>query len=134
MRPPPAAARAALGPRLPRAKMCTALKALENALGTRLLHRTIRSVALTQDGQAFYERSKDALADMDKLQIMFQRPSDGVKGGARSAMRLRDCVRVDISTVMASIAVSPRLPALLQLHPLLKLNSSPPSGAWPSSA
>ena len=36
-------------------------------------------------------------------------------------MRLRDCVRVDISTVMASIAVSPRLPALLQLHPLLEI-------------
>jgi DNA-binding transcriptional LysR family regulator len=87
-------------------------------LGTRLLHRTTRSVALTQDGQAFYERSKDALADMDELQAMFQQPN------ATDSSVLKGRVRVDMSTVMARMAVLPRLPELLQRHPQLEIELS----------
>lgn len=103
---------------LPKATVSTAVQQLENTLGTRLLHRTTRSVALTQDGQAFYERSKDALADIDELQTMFQQPS----AGTSSALRGR--VRVDMSTVMARNGVLPRLPELLQLHPHLEIELS----------
>lgn len=77
---------------------------------TRLLHRTTRRVQLTQDGQAFYERSKDLLADMDELQTMFQQPG-------KQALRGR--VRLDMSTGIARHAVIPNLPALLAEHPLL---------------
>ncbi|MFZ3128852.1 MAG: LysR family transcriptional regulator [Rhodoferax sp.] len=107
--------RAATDLGLPKASVSTAVQQLENTLGTRLLHRTTRSVALTQDGQAFYERSKDALDDLDDLQAMFQRP-------ASSALKGR--VRVDMSTVMARHAVLPRLAELLQAHPLLELELS----------
>jgi len=107
--------RAATDLGLPKASVSTAVQQLENALGTRLLHRTTRSVTLTQDGQAFYGRSKDALDDLDDLQTMFQRP-------ATSALKGR--VRVDMSTVMARQAVLPRLPELLQAHPLLELEIS----------
>jgi DNA-binding transcriptional LysR family regulator len=109
---------AALDLGLPKATVSTAVQQLENALGTRLLHRTTRSVALTQDGQAFYERSKDALADIDELQTMFQQPS------ASAASALKGRVRVDMSTVMARCAVLPRLPELLQLHPQLEIELS----------
>nr|WP_295773265.1 LysR family transcriptional regulator [Rhodoferax sp.] len=109
---------AALDLGLPKATVSTAVQQLENALGTRLLHRTTRSVALTQDGQAFYERSKDALADIDELQTMFQQPSPS----AASALKGR--VRVDMSTVMARCAVLPSLPELLQLHPQLEIELS----------
>ncbi len=92
----------------------TAVQQLEAELGTRLLHRTTRKVQLTQDGQAFYERSKDLLADIDELQTMFRQG-----GGA-----LRGRVRIDMSTGIARNAVIPRLPELLALHPLLELEIS----------
>ena len=38
---------------------------LEEHLGTRLLHRTTRRVQPTPDGQVFYERCKDLLADLE---------------------------------------------------------------------
>jgi DNA-binding transcriptional LysR family regulator len=100
---------------LPRATVSTAVQQLENLLGARLLHRTTRKVLLTQDGQSFYERCSDALADMDELQTMFQQTqANGLKGR----------VRIDMSTVLARNAVLPRLPELLQLHPQLEVEVS----------
>lgn len=100
---------------LPKASVSNAVQQLEAALGTRLLHRTTRRVTLTQDGQTFYERCKDLLADADELQTLFQQP------GAQS---LRGRVRVDMSTGLARQAVIPRLPELLHVHPLLELEIS----------
>jgi DNA-binding transcriptional LysR family regulator len=100
---------------LPRATVSTSVQQLENLLGARLLHRTTRKVLLTQDGQAFYERCSDALSDMDELQTMFQQ-------GSANAVRGR--VRIDMSTIMARNAVLPRLPELLQAHPLLEVEVS----------
>lgn len=100
---------------LPRASVSNAVQQLENTLGARLLHRTTRKVLLTQDGQAFYERCNDALADMDELQTMFQQTQAG---------GLKGRVRIDMSTVMARNAVLPRLPELLQLHPQLEVEIS----------
>lgn len=100
---------------LPKASVSNAVQQLEAALGTRLLHRTTRRVQPTQDGQAFYERCKDLLADVDELQTMFQ------QAGAQA---LRGRVRVDMPTAQARQAIIPRLPALLQAHPLLELEIS----------
>ena len=100
---------------LPKASVSNAVRQLEATLGTRLLHRTTRRVTPTQDGQAFYERCKDLLADADELQTMFQQPS----GEA-----LRGRVRLDMTGGMARNVVIPRLPELLQLHPLLALEIS----------
>jgi DNA-binding transcriptional LysR family regulator len=106
---------AAEGLGLPNAKVSVAVQQLENHLGTRLLQRTTRRVLLTQDGQAFYERCKDLLADVDELQGMFQlQGSNAVRGR----------VRVDMTTGIARRAVIPRLPQLLVLHPLLELELS----------
>jgi DNA-binding transcriptional LysR family regulator len=100
---------------LPKASVSNAVQQLEGKLGTRLLHRTTRRVQLTQDGQAFYERSKDLLADMDDLQTMFQQPG---------AQPLRGRVRIDMSTGLARSAVVPRLPKLLAAHPQLEVEIS----------
>ena len=100
---------------LPKASVSTAVQQLEAALGTRLLHRTTRRVQLTQDGQAFYDRCKDLLADVDELQTMFQQPG---------TQALRGRVRLDMSTGLARHAVIPRLPELLQAHPLLEVELS----------
>lgn len=100
---------------LPKANVSLAIRHLEAALGVRLLHRTTRKVSLTQDGQVFYERGKDALADMDELQAMFQLQSAGT---------LKGRVRIDMSTVIARNVVLPGLTALLAEHPLLELEIS----------
>ena len=49
---------------LSKAAVSRHVTALENRLGTRLLHRTTRRVSLTAEGQAFHARSKDLLADL----------------------------------------------------------------------
>lgn len=99
---------------LPKARVSTAVQQLESELGTRLLHRTTRRVQLTQDGQAFYERSKDVLADMDELQTMFQH-------GVQS---LRGRLRVDMPTLIARDQIVPRLPQFLAEHPHIDLELS----------
>lgn len=100
---------------LPKAQVSTVVQQLENTLGTRLLHRTTRTVVLTQDGQAFYQRSKDALADMDELQSMFQLPASQTLSGR---------IRIDMSTILARCAVMPRLHELLAAHPQLEIELS----------
>ncbi len=99
---------------LPKASVSTAIKQLEAQLATRLLHRTTRSVQMTQDGLIFYERSKDILADMEELQSLFQ------QGEAEISGRLR----VDLPNGIARNIIIPRLPEFLKLHPRLEIELS----------
>ena len=99
---------------LPKARVSMAVRQLEGVLGTRLLHRTTRRVQATQDGQAFYERCKDVLADIDEMQSMFQQ-------GVQS---LRGRLRVDMPTLIARDQVIPRLPEFLTAHPQLEIELS----------
>lgn len=99
---------------LPKASISVAVKQTEAWLGTRLLHRTTRKVQMTQDGQAFYERCKDVLADMDELQSLFQRGEEALGGR----------LRVDMPSGVARHQVLPRLDEFLQRHPRLELELS----------
>ncbi|HJU39772.1 MAG TPA: LysR family transcriptional regulator [Tahibacter sp.] len=99
---------------LPKASVSTAVQQLETTLGTRLLQRTTRRVEMSQDGRAYYERSKDLLADFDELQAMFQH-------GARA---LRGRLRVDMPTGVARSFVVPQLPRFLAEHPQLEIELS----------
>lgn len=99
---------------MPKASASNAVQQLEGALGTQLLHRTTRKVQLTQDGQAFYERSKDLLADMDELQSMFQQGEQSLRGR----------LRVDMPSAMSRKYIMPRLPQFLQAHPQIELELS----------
>lgn len=99
---------------LPKASISVAVKQTEAWLGARLLHRTTRKVQMTQDGQAFYERCKDVLAEMDELQGMFQRGEEALSGR----------LRVDMPSGVARYQVLPRLDEFLQRHPRLELELS----------
>lgn len=103
-------AAASLG--LAKASVSAAVQQLEARLGTRLLHRSTRRVQLSQDGQLFYERAKDVLADLDELDGMFRQASP---------QSLRGRLRLDMSTGVARQIVMPRLPELLVLHPELEI-------------
>ena len=106
--------RAAESMGIPKASASTAVQQLEAALGARLLHRTTRKVQMTHDGQAFYERARDLLADVDELQSMFQHGEQSLRGR----------LRVDMSHGVALHFVIERLPEFLSAHPLIELELS----------
>lgn len=99
---------------LAKANVSSAVQQLEAMLGTRLLHRTTRRVQMTHDGQAFYERSKDLLADFDELKTLFNNQQN----------QLRGRLRVDMPTAMARGLVIPALPNFLREHPHLEIELS----------
>lgn len=99
---------------LAKASTSAAVRELETELGTRLLQRTTRKVQMTQDGLAFYERSRDLLAELDELQSMFQEGDAGLSGR----------LRVDLPVAIARNIVLPALPGFLDAHPRLQLDLS----------
>lgn len=96
---------------LPKASVSAAVQQLENHLGTRLLQRTTRRVQLTQDGQTYYERAQDLLADVDELRSLFQAGESAYTGR----------LRVDMSVGLARHIVVPRVGEFLAAHPGLAL-------------
>ena len=92
----------------------TAVRRLEEDVGVRLLHRTTRSVQLTEDGRAFHARARDLLADVDDLHSMF--------AGDRVALRGR--LRVDLPTELARTTIVPALPEFMATYPELELEVS----------
>ncbi len=92
----------------------TAVRKLEEDVGVRLLHRTTRSVQLTEDGRAFHTRARDLLAEVDDLHSMF--------AGDRVALRGR--LRVDLPTEVARTTIVPALPDFMAMHPELEVELS----------
>ncbi|MFO3906456.1 LysR family transcriptional regulator [Enterobacter hormaechei] len=99
---------------LPKGSVSRLIQALENGLGTQLLHRTTRRVSLTQDGMVYYERAKDLLANMDELDGLFLHDPASVSGR----------LRVDMPASVARNLVIPRLPLFLQQYPGIELELS----------
>lgn len=95
-------------------RVSTVISGLEREVGATLLHRTTRSVRLTEDGRAFYSRARDLLAEVQDLQSMF----------AGDDAPLRGRLRVDMPTELAQSVVVPALPQLLVAHPALELELS----------
>ena len=87
---------------------------LETRLGTRLLHRTTRSVRLTEDGERFLERCKELLAEAEQLNAMFRPDAAGLTGR----------LRIDLPNIIARELVIPRLPEFLRAHPQLEVGIS----------
>lgn len=99
---------------LPKGSVSRQIQALENALGTQLLHRTTRRVSLTQDGMVYYERAKDLLANLDELDGLFLLDPASISGR----------LRVDMPVAIARNLVIPRLPQFLQQYPGIELELS----------
>ncbi|KOC91546.1 LysR family transcriptional regulator [Winslowiella iniecta] len=99
---------------LPKGSVSRQLQALENQMGTRLLHRTTRRVHLTQDGMIYYERCRDLLATLDEMDSLFQHDPATLSGR----------LRVDMPVSLASNFVIPRLAEFLQHYPGIELELS----------
>lgn len=76
-------------------------------MGARLLHRTTRKVAPTQDGATFYERCQLVMADVEEIENIFRQTA------ARPSGRLR----VDVPGRIGRLVVAPALPAFLDFYP-----------------
>lgn len=99
---------------LPKGSVSRQIQALENLMGTRLLHRTTRRVQLTKDGLVYYDRCLDLLAMIGDMDSLFQHDPATLSGK----------LRVDMSVAMASDLILPRLPEFLQHYPGVEIELS----------
>jgi DNA-binding transcriptional LysR family regulator len=84
-----------------------AIAQLERHLGVRLLHRTTRSLALTEEGQHFLENAQPALAALDRALALAREAKDEIAGPLRI---------VGPKSSFASILM-PLLDEFCRLHP-----------------
>jgi DNA-binding transcriptional LysR family regulator len=91
-----------------------AVSRLERRLGVQLVRRTTRSLSLTDDGAAYYERCRRILVELEDAEAHVSR--------ARQAPRGR--LRVDVPTVLGRYALSPAIPQFLTAYPDLSLDLS----------
>ncbi|AWX92962.1 LysR family transcriptional regulator [Paracoccus mutanolyticus] len=91
---------------LPRSSVSAAVAELEGRVGARLLNRTTRKVAPTQDGAAFYERCLRVIADVEETEGLFRQT-------AQPSGRLR----VDVPGRIGRLILAPALPSFLEAYP-----------------
>ncbi|MBB5424226.1 DNA-binding transcriptional LysR family regulator [Paraburkholderia sp. JPY158] len=101
--------RAADDLQIPRATVTNLMKRLEQRLGARLLERTTRTVRLTPDGDAHYQRCVRLIADMEEAE------------GAFSNVAPKGLLRVNVQGTLARHFVVPALPAFLDRFPDIEL-------------
>ncbi|MCY0385924.1 LysR family transcriptional regulator [Robbsia sp. Bb-Pol-6] len=90
------------------------IRQIETQMGARLLHRSTRTVRLTEDGRSFHARACALLADAEDLGSMF----------AGNEVPLRGRLRVDLPTEFARSTIVPALPAFMQNYPGVELEIS----------
>lgn len=83
-----------------------AIAALEDRLGTRLLHRTTRAVSLTDEGARCLERARELLAEFEALE-----------SSPDARVDLRGALTVAAPVLFGQLHVLPILTAFLALHP-----------------
>jgi DNA-binding transcriptional LysR family regulator len=100
--------------RVTRSAIAKSIARLERRLGTRLFNRTTRRQTLTEHGQAYYERCKRALAEIDAAEAIFD------DGRREPAGRLR----VSAPVIFGRHYVAPVLTALAHRHTRLRIELS----------
>jgi LysR family transcriptional regulator for bpeEF and oprC len=102
--------RAAESLSLHRPALSKAIKNLEHELNVQLLHRTTRRIHVTPEGDEFYGRCKQLLADLADTVAWFSpdRPPRGK-------------LRVDVPVALAKAFIIPSLPGFRELYPEIEL-------------
>lgn len=96
---------------IPRATATHAIKELEKKLGARLLDRTTRQVKPTLDGQAFYERCKRVLADLEDAETSLSTHVANPHG----------TLRLDLHGAHATVILLPRIGEFRERYPQIEL-------------
>ncbi|QHA80403.1 LysR family transcriptional regulator [Pseudomonas mediterranea] len=97
---------------LPRATLTHTLNQFEAWLGVRLLERSTRKVRPTLDGEAYYPRCVQLLAELEEAELAFR--SVAPKGR----------LRVDLHGTLARHFVIPALPQFMARYPDIELSIS----------
>lgn len=87
---------------------------LEARLGIRLIERSTRRLALTREGEFYYERSQRLLAELDETEQQI------AHGGAEP----EGVVRVSSSVTFGTAALEPILPAFWEAYPKIIVDLS----------
>lgn len=96
---------------IPRATATHAIKELEARLHVRLLERTTRQVRTTVDGQAFYERCRHLLRELEDAESSLSELSVNPRGR----------LRIDIHGAPAKAIVLPRIHEFHERYPHIEL-------------
>jgi DNA-binding transcriptional LysR family regulator len=88
------------------------ISALETELGARLLHRTTRSLTLTEAGRGYFERAARVLADLDE--------ADRSVSALQAAPRGR--LRVNAPMSFGFLHLAPAIPDFLARYPDVELD------------
>lgn len=89
-----------------------AIKRLEEQTGTRLLARTTRRVSLTDDGAAFFERCRQALADIEEAELVLK----------EARLKPSGSLRVDMSVAFGRLKMVPLLSSFRAEYPHVRLS------------
>jgi DNA-binding transcriptional LysR family regulator len=87
------------------------LSALERHFGTRLLHRTTRQLALTDDGRLLYDRAKAILGELRQVEAALS------TGHHQPSGRLR----VAAPTLIGRLVLAPMLAGFLRRYPAVSI-------------
>ncbi|WP_199259888.1 LysR family transcriptional regulator [Paracoccus binzhouensis] len=96
---------------MPRSSVSTAIAELEARLGARLLNRTTRTVAPTDEGEEFYDRCLGFLAESEEMEALFRTASRRIEGR----------IRVDVPGRIGRLILAPALPEFLSLWPGIRV-------------
>jgi DNA-binding transcriptional LysR family regulator len=106
--------RAAMSLDMPNATVSKWVKSLETHLGVKLLERSTRSVSVTTDGAAYYERTRHLLSELDDIEATLGRSQGNPKGP----------LRVDTGGAPASGIIVPNLPIFCARYPDIQVRLS----------
>lgn len=104
--------RAAADMDLPRSTATDVIRALEARLSVRLLHRTTRQVSPTPEGETYYHRCRNIVADIEDTEASL------------GTMRPKGVVRIDVHGTLARHFLLPDLPSFLNTYPDIELHMS----------
>jgi LysR family transcriptional regulator, regulator for bpeEF and oprC len=89
-----------------------AIKRLEEQTGTRLLARTTRRVSLTEDGAAFFERCRQALADIEEAELVLK----------ETRLKPAGNLRIDMPVAFGRLKIVPLFGAFQARYPEVRLS------------
>ncbi len=84
---------------------------LEDALGARLFNRTTRRLALTEQGQALFDRAQKILSEVDEAESMLRQATISTRG----------TVRIVVPFLFGRLTLVPSLPVFFERYPDVKM-------------